>query len=447
MTVTVTHAEVTGAPADPTALVDGPAWDAPHVVTGLATVASTGSAADLTGTLPAASLPAPTASTLGGIKSLVAVATKWINSIGTDGTPTQTQPAFTDISGSVSATQMPALTGDITTVAGAVATTLATVNANVGSFGSATSSASFTVNAKGLLTTAGQTTITPAIGSVTGLGTNVSAFLATPSSANLRAALTDEVGTGAAYFVGGALGTPASGTLTSCTAFTLTTTGTSGAATYSAGALNIPQYVSGVTSIAGNTGAFTLSNGITNSTNDIRLNVNGLTAYTTPFRQTDYLLIYDVANSVHKKILPKDLNYGFSAHKNGTSQTGISSGIDTKVTFTTELFDVGSYYDAANSKWTPPAGRVMITALIYVTGTFTGAGSGPTVIAVWKNGAVFKEGFFYPALANNGNAPIVIIDDANGTDFYEIYVRQVVSASTATVDGTAKWSYVMGTVL
>lgn len=49
------------------------------------------------------------------------------------------------------------------------------------------------------------------------LGTNVQTFLATPSSANLRAALTDEVGTGAAYFVGGALGTPASGTLTNCT--------------------------------------------------------------------------------------------------------------------------------------------------------------------------------------------------------------------------------------
>lgn len=42
-------------------------------------------------------------------------------------------------------------------------------------------------------------------------------FAATPSSANLRALLTDEVGTGAAYFVGGALGTPASGTLTNCT--------------------------------------------------------------------------------------------------------------------------------------------------------------------------------------------------------------------------------------
>lgn len=43
-------------------------------------------------------------------------------------------------------------------------------------------------------------------------------FTATPSSANLRALLSDEVGTGAAYFVGGALGTPASATLTNATA-------------------------------------------------------------------------------------------------------------------------------------------------------------------------------------------------------------------------------------
>lgn len=61
------------------------------------------------------------------------------------------------------------------------------------------------------------------ISGVTGLGTNVGTFLATPSSANLRAALTDEVGTGAAYFVGGALGTPASATLTSATGLPLST--------------------------------------------------------------------------------------------------------------------------------------------------------------------------------------------------------------------------------
>lgn len=49
------------------------------------------------------------------------------------------------------------------------------------------------------------------------LGTDVAAFLATPSSANLRTAITDESGTGALLFQSGALGTPSSGTLTNCT--------------------------------------------------------------------------------------------------------------------------------------------------------------------------------------------------------------------------------------
>lgn len=35
MAVRITHSTVTGAPADPTSLVDGPAWDEDHVVTGL----------------------------------------------------------------------------------------------------------------------------------------------------------------------------------------------------------------------------------------------------------------------------------------------------------------------------------------------------------------------------------------------------------------------------
>ena len=56
------------------------------------------------------------------------------------------------------------------------------------------------------------------------LGANVNTFLATPSSANLAAAVTDETGTGALVFantptlVAPILGTPTSGNLTSCTA-------------------------------------------------------------------------------------------------------------------------------------------------------------------------------------------------------------------------------------
>lgn len=56
----------------------------------------------------------------------------------------------------------------------------------------------------------------PASG-LAGLGTGVATFLATPSSANLRAALTDETGTGAAYFQGGDLGTPSAGVGTNLT--------------------------------------------------------------------------------------------------------------------------------------------------------------------------------------------------------------------------------------
>jgi len=58
---------------------------------------------------------------------------------------------------------------------------------------------------------------------ISGLAANVATFLATPSSANLAAALTDETGTGANVFantptlVTPILGTPTSGTLSNCT--------------------------------------------------------------------------------------------------------------------------------------------------------------------------------------------------------------------------------------
>jgi hypothetical protein len=52
---------------------------------------------------------------------------------------------------------------------------------------------------------------------ISGLGAGVATFLGTPSSTNLRGALTDESGTGAAYFQGGDLGTPSAGVLTNAT--------------------------------------------------------------------------------------------------------------------------------------------------------------------------------------------------------------------------------------
>jgi len=104
-----------------------------------------------------------------------------------------------------------AASGDAT-LASTGAVTLATVNSSVGSYGSATAAPAVTVNAKGLVTAVSTNTITPAVGSITGLGTGVATALAISVG-----------GSGAFLVDGGELGTPSSGSLTSCTGLPLST--------------------------------------------------------------------------------------------------------------------------------------------------------------------------------------------------------------------------------
>lgn len=73
---------------------------------------------------------------------------------------------FASLGGSAACGQLPPLTGDITS--SSCATTLATVNSNIGGFGSGTFIPNFTVNGKGLVTAAGQTAISYAASALTG---------------------------------------------------------------------------------------------------------------------------------------------------------------------------------------------------------------------------------------------------------------------------------------
>ena len=94
--------------------------------------------------------------------------------------------------------------------------------------GQSTPSANLPMNSKKLTglaagTSAGDSVRYEQVVLTSALGTNVATFLATPSSANLAAALTDETGSGAAVFatsptlVTPVLGTPTSGNLANCT--------------------------------------------------------------------------------------------------------------------------------------------------------------------------------------------------------------------------------------
>lgn len=64
---------------------------------------------DISGTLAASQCPLPSASTIGCVQSYAAVSHQWINTISNSGVPASTQPGFSDLSGTLATAQLPTI--------------------------------------------------------------------------------------------------------------------------------------------------------------------------------------------------------------------------------------------------------------------------------------------------------------------------------------------------
>jgi hypothetical protein len=197
---------------------------------------------------------------------------------------------------------------------------------------------------------------------VSGLGTGIATFLATPSSANLASAMTDETGSGSLVFatnpvlVTPNLGTPSAATLTNATGLPIST-GVSGLGTGVATAL---------ANNTNSTGGFTTINGtatLTNKRIDPRVTSAASASSLTPDVSAADIYAYTAlaANLTINAPIGTPVDGDkliFRILDNGVSRTLTWNGTYTVIgvtlpTATTagKMTYVGAIYNAANTRW------------------------------------------------------------------------------------------------
>lgn len=139
-----------------------------------------------------------------------------------------------------------------------------------------------------------------------------------------------------------------------------------------------------------------------------------------------------------------DNQVSFSVTRGGSS-FNVANATVQLITFTSVVFDTGSAYSTGTGRFTPPAGKYLLTGAVA-----TGAGAPDATVLVsllYKNGSQHKSGNFTNC-AFTGNAcgsTFTCIVEANGTDFFDMRVSQANGLlSTVAMTGQTTDTYFQG---
>lgn len=135
----------------------------------------------------------------------------------------------------------------------------------------------------------------------------------------------------------------------------------------------------------------------------------------------------------------------FSVHKNGTDQTGVSgtAGVDTKITFSTALFNIDSVFNTSTGRFTPNvAGYYELIIGIYYSSMVDQV---TMSTRIYKNGVAGRYSGAVKSSGTGGHGTTgTYIEYFNGsTDYAEAYCTQE-SGSIKTLLGLATLTYFSG---